>query len=92
MTPSDDTSPTTTTPGTAAPDDGHRDTPRASLLEAERHPTDVLSLIFGLLFVTIAALGLAGELRPIVIEGDWIGPVVLIVVGIALVASIRRDR
>ncbi|MDX1657675.1 MAG: hypothetical protein R3343_02535 [Nitriliruptorales bacterium] len=92
MTASDDTSRTTTTQGSTAADDAPRDTRRASLLQAERHSTDALSLIFGLLFLTIAALGLAGELRPIVIEGDWIGPVVLIGIGIALIASIRRDR
>lgn len=83
------------TANTAGPDDTPhaRDTAETtSLLAAERHAFDPLSAVFGLLFVVVAGLALAGELRPLALGGQWIGPVLLIGIGLALVTTIRRDR
>jgi cytochrome c oxidase subunit IV len=53
-----------------------------------RHPADLLSLVFGALFLAAGSLmvsnrfGLLGDLR-------WAGPVLLIVVAVAMLASVR---
>jgi hypothetical protein len=56
-----------------------------------RHPTDLLSLLPGLVFVAVAATALAGgidfELR---LELDWVWPALLLAVGLALLAGLGR--
>ena len=79
-------------PTAAEPRDDTRQRERSSALAAERHDFDALSLVFGLIFVAIAGLAMAGELRPfIVIDGEWIGPVLLIGIGLLLITTLRRD-
>lgn len=57
-----------------------------------RHPTDVVSLVFGLLFLGVAALW--GPGMPSVLDGSgWRLPVLLIAAGAAgLLVSLRRRR
>lgn len=61
----------------------------------KRHPTDLLSLLPGLLFVAIATVALAGGLTVDLLSADWVWPSVLIALGVLVLASAglgRRDR
>lgn len=79
-------------PTGAEPHDDIAERERTSALAAERHGFDALSLAFGLIFVTIAGLAPAGEFRPFtVFAGEWIGPVLLIGIGLLLISTLRRD-
>lgn len=53
----------------------------------KRHPTDLLSLVPGLLFVAIAAVALAGGLTVDLLSADWVWPSVLIALGVLVLAS-----
>ena len=59
----------------------------------KQHSVDYLSLIFGLAFVAIAVLTLSGEQWALrgTWAGQWVGPVVLIAIGLAVLAP-RKDR
>lgn len=52
-----------------------------------RHPIDALSLAFGLLFVGIAGTLLAPGLGPAALASPWLWPILLIVLGAALLLS-----
>jgi hypothetical protein len=53
-----------------------------------RHPADLLSLVFGALFLAAGSLMVANRVD---LLGDlrWAGPVLLIVVAVAMLASLR---
>lgn len=55
-----------------------------------RHAFDALSLIFGLLFGAVAALAFVGPAGQI-IDPRWIGPAILVLIGLALLMP-RRPR
>ena len=59
----------------------------------ERHPLDVLSLAFGLLFAAAGLLLIGG--KPAAIDGlplSWIGPVFAVGVGVLLLVAARPER
>ena len=58
----------------------------------QRHSLDALSLVFGLLFTAVAAVGLTDQLTLTVIDVRWIGPVLLVAIGVALVVTAGRNR
>ena len=58
----------------------------------ERHRLDVLSLIFGLIFTAVAVLGLTDVLTLTFADLRWLGPAVLVVVGVALLFTAGRSR
>jgi hypothetical protein len=58
-----------------------------------RHETDSVSLMGGLLLVLVAGLYLLHDLTTVQVDGRWVGPGVLIAVGLAgLVATLRPRR
>lgn len=66
---------------------------RPSALAAARHDFDPMSLLFGLVFLGVAGLGFAGELGAIrVVDGHWLGPVLLITIGLLLITTLRRKE
>ena len=55
-----------------------------------RHERDALSLMGGLLLLLVGGLFLLEDLTAVDVDGRWIGPGVLMLVGLAgLVASLR---
>ena len=54
-----------------------------------RHPADLLSLAFGLIFAAVAIMLLMGDLAAL--SWEWIGPVVIIAVG-AIVSVAARPK
>lgn len=57
------------------------------------HRFDPASFAFGVLFVAIAVVGLTDPSLLAVEDLRWLGPVVLVVLGLALLLSaVRRDR
>ncbi len=58
----------------------------------KRHPTDLLSLLPGLLFVAIAVVALAGGLTVDLLSADWVWPSVLIALGVLVLASAGLGR
>lgn len=57
-----------------------------------RHPLDPVSLVFGLVFGAVAALGLADALTIRGADLRWLGPLLFIIFGLTLVVSAGRDR
>lgn len=59
----------------------------------ERHPLDPISLTAGLIFTIGAIVGLTGAITLGVTDLRWIGPTLLVLFGVVLVASsvTRRD-
>lgn len=60
-----------------------------------RHPADVLSLLPGMIFGLVAAIGLVATYTPMDLDLRWIGPAVLValgLVGLAVAASWQRPR
>ena len=58
----------------------------------ERHELDALSLIGGLVFVAVAALGLTDALVLDLTDLRWVGPALLVVLGVTLVLTAGRGR
>ena len=59
----------------------------------KRHPVDVISLIFGLIFVGIAAWWLLARVSSIALPVGWVIAIALVVIGtIGLLAAIRPGR
>jgi uncharacterized membrane protein HdeD (DUF308 family) len=59
----------------------------------KRHPVDVISLIFGLIFVGIAAWWLLARVSSIALPVGWVVAIALVVIGtIGLLAAIRPAR
>ncbi len=56
------------------------------------HERDTVSLMAGLLLVLVAAVFLVTDLTDLHVDGRWVAPVVLIVVGAAGVVSTLRPR
>ena len=57
------------------------------------HERDVLSLMGGLLLVLVAAVFLVDDTTGLAVDGRWVGPGLLVAVGVAgLAASLRRSR
>ncbi|MEX0952762.1 MAG: hypothetical protein WDZ26_02915 [Nitriliruptoraceae bacterium] len=52
-----------------------------------RHPLDVLSLVFGILFVAIATIGLVDALTLSLGDLRWLLPALLIVIGGVLLVT-----
>ncbi len=58
-----------------------------------RHERDAVSLMAGLLFVLGAGFFLLGDLTPLDLDGRWVAPLVLIVVGgLGLLSTLRSQR
>ena len=59
----------------------------------ERHPLDPISLTAGLVFTIAAVVGLTGAITLGITDLRWIGPVLLVLFGVVLVATsvTRRD-
>ena len=53
----------------------------------QRHPLDLVSLTAGLIFTAAAVVGLSGALTLSAADLRWIGPALLVVFGIVLVAT-----
>jgi hypothetical protein len=58
----------------------------------ERHRFDALSFIFGLLFVLVALLALTNLVELTWFDLRWIGPAVLVGLGLVLVLTAGRGR
>lgn len=56
------------------------------------HPTDLLSLVPGLLLTAIAVVALSGNLDIDLLAADWAWPAVLITLGVVVLASAGRGR
>jgi hypothetical protein len=56
-----------------------------------RHDRDGVSLMGGLLLVLVAGLFLLDDLSSLNVDGRWVGPAVLIAVGLAGLASTVRS-
>lgn len=56
----------------------------------KKHPVDVVSLIFGLIFVGIAAWWLLARVSAVALPAGWVIAIALVVIGaIGLLAAIR---
>lgn len=55
-----------------------------------KHELDAVSLMAGLLLVLIAGLFLVGDLTAVELDGRWVWPGALMVVGVAGLASTLR--
>lgn len=53
----------------------------------ERHPLDLVSLTAGLIFTAAAVIGLSGALTLTASDLRWIGPALLVIFGVVLVAT-----
>lgn len=58
----------------------------------ERHRFDILSFVFGLLFVLVAIVGLTDLVELTWLDLRWIGPAVLVGLGLVLVLTAGRGR
>ena len=57
-----------------------------------KHDQDTVSLMAGLLLVLIAGLFLLGDLTSVDLDGRWMWPAALIVVGgVGLLSTLRRS-
>jgi hypothetical protein len=58
-----------------------------------RHELDPLSLVFGLMFTAAGALFLSANLELTDLNGEWLWPVPLVIVGVVMLVSAltRRD-
>ena len=59
----------------------------------KRHDIDPISLVFGLMFATTGALFMSANIDFADVNGEWIWPIPLVIVGVALLVSAlaRRD-
>jgi len=58
----------------------------------ERHPLDVVSLIFGLIFIVVALPVLISN-TPLRLEARWLWPTAIIITGVLIAGSaLRPDR
>lgn len=55
-----------------------------------RHPLDPVSLVAGLAFVVLGTLWFAGDREEFVARIVWLGPALLVGVGLVLVATTRN--
>lgn len=53
----------------------------------ERHPLDLVSLTAGVVFTAAAIIGLTGAITLGVADLRWIGPALLVLFGVVLVAT-----
>jgi len=60
----------------------------------KRHDIDPISLVFGLMFTVTGALFMSANLDFADVRGEWIWPIPLVLVGVALLVSAlaRRDE
>jgi putative Mn2+ efflux pump MntP len=58
----------------------------------ERHPLDPISLTAGLIFTLAAVVGLTGAITLGIADLRWIGPAVLVLFGVVLVATSVSKR
>ena len=59
-------------------------------MKMKRHPTDLLSLTFGLCFAALGLVLLSGSSGALSLA--WLGPIVAIVLGALLVLAARSTR
>jgi hypothetical protein len=57
----------------------------------DRHDLDVISLVFGALFVALGLTYLGGYVPLVDIDGRYVWPAVLIGLGVSLLLSLRRS-
>jgi hypothetical protein len=58
----------------------------------ERHRTDLLSFVAGMLFVALAVVGLSDRLELSAADIRWVAPGILVLLGVLLVLPIGRGR
>ena len=60
----------------------------------KRHDIDPISLVFGLMFAATGALFMSANIDFADVRGEWIWPIPLVLVGVALLVSAlaRRDE
>jgi cytochrome c oxidase subunit IV len=58
----------------------------------ERHPLDLVSLVAGVIFSLVGLAFLVGALGSVDVQLRWLWPVVLVVLGLALLAGNRPGR
>jgi len=58
----------------------------------ERHPLDPISLTAGLVFTITAVVGLTGAITLGITDLRWIGPALLVLFGVVLVATSVSKR
>lgn len=59
----------------------------------ERHDLDLTALVAGVVFTVIGVVGLVGPLVNVDVDGAWVVPLLLVLVGSAgLVATVGRLR
>jgi putative Mn2+ efflux pump MntP len=58
----------------------------------ERHPLDPISLTAGLIFTLAAVVGLSGAITLGIADLRWIGPALLVLFGVVLVATSVSKR
>lgn len=58
-----------------------------------RHDTDVVSLLAGLLFVAVAAAQLLASASDVELDGQWVLPMLLVLLGlVGLASAVRGSR
>ena len=58
----------------------------------ERHPFDVVSFLFGALFIAAGVTAVLYDRTSLGIDGRWVWPVVLLVAGVAVLGATLRPR
>lgn len=56
------------------------------------HPTDLVSLVTGILFTAIAAVAIAGGLTVDVLSAEWVWPSALVLLGLLVLATAGLGR
>lgn len=56
------------------------------------HPTDLVSLVTGLLFTAIAIVAIAGGLTVDVLSAEWVWPSALVLLGLLVLATAGLGR
>jgi hypothetical protein len=58
----------------------------------DRHELDVVSLLTGVVFVVLGMLWIANGQDDFIDQAVWLGPVVLMMIGVVLLASSAENR
>jgi hypothetical protein len=57
-----------------------------------RHDLDLFSLVAGLAFVLVAGVHLLNVAADLQLDGHWVVPVILVLIGVAGLAGVLRGR
>lgn len=58
----------------------------------QRHPLDLVSLVFGLVFVGVGMPFLLGRTDLFILDWSWGWPAIALALGLALLLTSRRDH